>query len=168
MVDYGTWYLLLLVRSSVPRLQKRVGLGAARGLHSIFTWPPRAAGTSFLTGFSLKSGAWTENQNRWTGQNKRGIKGRKEKRDYTVWEKGELSYNTVITITFMTRLGVWLDGQNRICNRYSKGLENSRRLMFTTFVSIVGLNYISILCVVSEYRYADQVCQIIWINWICK
>lgn len=50
-------YLLLLVRSSVPRLQKSVGLGAARGLHSILTWPPRAAGTSFLTGFSLKSGA---------------------------------------------------------------------------------------------------------------
>lgn len=74
-------YLVLLVRSSVPRLQKSVGLGAARGLHSIFTWPPRAAGTSFLTGFSLKSGAWTGNQDRWTGQNNRERwKGREDKR----------------------------------------------------------------------------------------
>lgn len=53
-------YLVLLVSSSVPRLQKRVGLGAARGLHSNLTCPPRAAGTSLRTGFNLKSGAWTE------------------------------------------------------------------------------------------------------------
>lgn len=55
-----TDYLVLLVSSSVPRLQKRVGLGAARGLHSNLTCPPRAAGTSLRTGFNLKSGAWTE------------------------------------------------------------------------------------------------------------
>lgn len=52
-------YLLLLVSSSVPRLQNRLGFGAARGRHSIMTCPPLAAGISFLTGFSLKSGAWT-------------------------------------------------------------------------------------------------------------
>lgn len=51
------FYLLLLVSSSVPLLQNRLGLGAARGRHSIMTCPPRAAGISFFTGFNLKSGA---------------------------------------------------------------------------------------------------------------
>lgn len=53
------FYLLLLVSSSVPRLQNRLGFGAARGRHSIMTCPPLAAGISFLTGFNRKSGAWT-------------------------------------------------------------------------------------------------------------
>lgn len=51
------FHLLLLVSSSVPLLQNRLGLGAARGRHSIMTCPPRAAGISFFTGFNLKSGA---------------------------------------------------------------------------------------------------------------
>ena len=84
---YGVWgmmrcvcvyvYLLLLVSSSVPLLQNSVGLGAARGLHSIITWPPLAAGTSFLTGWRLKSGAWTGGR---TGDEKegRGENGRRE------------------------------------------------------------------------------------------
>lgn len=82
-------YLVLLVSSSVPRLQKRVGLGAARGLHSIFTCPPRAAGTSFRTGFNLKSGAWTEigrqdgEEGRW-GTIQRGFK----HRSYYNWGSG--------------------------------------------------------------------------------
>ncbi|TNN88238.1 hypothetical protein EYF80_001454 [Liparis tanakae] len=50
-------YLLLLVSNSVPRLQNRLGLGAARGRHSIITCPPLAAGISLLTGFNRKSGA---------------------------------------------------------------------------------------------------------------
>jgi len=53
------YYLLLLVSNSVPRLQNRLGLGAARGRHSIITCPPLAAGISLLTGFNRKSGAWT-------------------------------------------------------------------------------------------------------------
>lgn len=59
VIKLTQFYLLLLVSSSVPRLQNRLGFGAARGRHSIITCPPLAAGISFLTGFNLKSGAWT-------------------------------------------------------------------------------------------------------------